>query len=139
MELPKVMTLTSRLTTPDDLNGTALEIEFTARHTISGATITVADVTILGDMQSATGVVSLSGVDVSSDTDIVIEVDEAVTYDVSEADPSITVSVKDNDTSSGANPQVSIATSFVSSVAAGMPVDFTITASEQTTGKGGVY
>ena len=44
-------------------------------------------------MQSAVGMVSLSGVDVSSNTDIDIAIDEAVAYDVSATDPSITVGV----------------------------------------------
>ena len=86
------------VTSDRTLDGTPLDIEFTAVHRITGATITVADVRIPGDMQTATGMVSLSGVDVASDTDIDIRIDEAVAYDVSATDPSITVAVKDNDT-----------------------------------------
>ena len=97
----------------------SLDIEFTATHSISGATITVADVRILGDMQSAIGMVSLSGVDVSSNTDIDIAIDETVAYDVSATDPSITVGVKDNETTSDTNPRISITATSSPPVSAG--------------------
>ena len=97
------------VTSDRSLGGNPLDISFSAIHSITGATIDVDDVRILGDMQTATGTVSLSEVDVTSNTDIMIKIDDIAEYDVSESDPSIMVTVKDNDTTSGANPRVSIA------------------------------
>ena len=115
------------VTSDRDLGGTPLEISFNVNHSITGATIAVADVTIPGDMRTASGTVSLSGVNVDSDTDIEVEITETATYDVSPSDPSIMVSVKDNDSPSGTRPNMSI--SAVNYIADGETITFTVEAS----------
>ena len=63
-----------------------------------------------------------------SGTNIIIEILEAVEYDVSASDPSITVPVKDNDTPSVSKPRMSI--TGANYVADGESIKLTVTASD---------
>ena len=95
----------------------------------TGAALTETIIRLTSIKQSAIGTVTLPNADVSGvGTNIVIEVLEAVEYDVSATDPSITVPVKDNDDPSSASPSMSI--SSANYVADGEKIKFTVTASD---------
>ena len=111
------------------LNGTALEIAFTVTDNDTGATIRGTTVSIPGNQQVATGIVTMLAANVSSaGANIVIEIDEAVSYDVSSIDPSITVPVKDNDAPSPTRPKMAITSPNY--VTDGTMITLTVTASD---------
>ena len=111
------------------LNGTALVIAFTVTDNDTGAAISGTTVSIPGDKQVAIGTVTMLGADVpDSGANIIIAIDEAVLYDVSDTDPSITVPVKDNDATSTTRPKMAITSPNY--VADGGMITLTITASD---------
>ena len=111
------------------LNDTPLDIEFTITDNGgTGATIIGTTVRIQGDMRTATGIVTSIG-NVTSDTDITIAIRDTANYNVSAIDPSITVTVKDNDAPTAAAPRMTISKA-IDYVADGGDVTFTINASD---------
>ena len=112
------------------LNGTALEIAFTVTDNETGATISGTTVSIPGNQQVATGIVTMLAADVpNAGANIIIEINEDVLYDVSSTDPSITVPVKDNDTTSTTRPKMAITSPNY--VADGSMITLTVTASDR--------
>ena len=110
------------------LNGTDLELSFDVTDGGTGATITGTTVTIPGNSQTAIGTVTMPIADVTSaGANIIIAIVETATYDVSTADPSITVAVRDNDAPTPAIPSVSI--SSANYVADGELIELTVSAS----------
>ena len=109
--------------------GSPLEVTFNLTDGGTGATLTETTIRLTGIKQSAIGTVTLPNADVSSTgVNIIIEVLEAVEYDVSASDPSITVPVKDNDAPSNTAPSMSI--SSANYVADGESIELTVTASD---------
>ena len=108
--------------------GSPLEVTFNLTAGSTGATLTETTIRLTSIQQSAIGTVTLPNADVSSTgANIIIEVLEAVEYDVSASDPSITVPVKDNDTPSTSKPRMSITSANY--VADGEAIELTVTAS----------
>ena len=109
--------------------GSPLEVTFNLTAGSTGATLTETTIRLTSIQQSAIGTVTLQNADVSSaGANIIIEVLEAVEYDVSASDPSITVPVKDNDAPTDSKPSMSI--TGANYVADGESIELTVTASE---------
>ena len=112
--------------------GSPLEVTFNLTAGSTGATLTETTIRLTSIQQSAIGTVTLPNDDVSNaEANIIIEVLEAVEYDVSASDPSITVPVKDNDAPSATAPRMSITSANY--VADGESIKLTVSASDLPT------